>query len=134
MQPPSIPAKGHVAQAGDHAGTFWHGALVGGAPIALLAVIVGATLLLSTLARALTASGGFFAQQRAALIVLVAGTTLAALGYIFAIIWAWSWLRRWHLAGAIAPIRGALTALALTSLLVLLPLILAATLPPPPAP
>lgn len=134
MQPPSIPAKDHVAQAADRTGTFWRGALVGSTPIALLVVIVSATLLFSAFARMLAVSGGFFAQQRAALMVLVLGSALAALGYIFALIWAWRWLRRRYLAGAIAPTQGALAALALTSLLVLLPLILAVVLPPHPAP
>lgn len=127
MQTPFIPAR-------DRPGTFWRGALVGGAPIALLAVIVGATLLISMFTRTLTASGGFFAQQRATLIVLVAGSAFAAIGYIVTIIWAWRWQRRQYLAGAIAPTQGALVSFALTSLLMLLPLILAATLPPPPAP
>lgn len=134
MRTPSIPAHDPATQAGDRTGTFWSGALVGGAPIALLVVIVGATLLLSTLARMLAASGGFFAQQQAALIVLVAGCALAALGYIVAMIWAWRWLSRQFRAGAIAPTQGALMAFALTSLLVLLPLILAIALPPHPAP
>lgn len=134
MQPPSIPAKDPVARAGDRTGTFWRGALVGGAPIALLATIFGAALLISLFARMLTASGGFFAQQQATLIVLVVGSALAALGYISAIIWAWRWQRRQYLAGAITSTRGALTSLVLTSLLMLLPLILAAVLPPHPAP
>lgn len=75
-----------------------------------------------------------FAQQRAALIVLVAAGALAALGYLFAIIWAWLWIRRQYRAGAITPTLRALTALALTSLLALPPLILAAVLPPQAAP
>lgn len=134
MQPPSIPAKVPVAQAGDRTGTFWRGALVGGVPIALLAVIVGAALLISTFARMLTASGGFFAQQQAALIVLVAGSALAALGYTIAIISVWRWLSRQYRAGAIALAQGVLVALAITTLLMLLPLLLAAVLPPHPAP
>lgn len=134
MQSPSIPATDPVAQAGDRTGTFWRGALVGGVPIALLAVIVGAALLISTFARMLTASGGFFAQQQATLIVLVVGSVLAALGYISALIWAWRWQRRQYLAGAIASTKGALMSFALTSLLMLLPLILAIVLPPHPAP
>ena len=134
MQAPSIPTKDNVAHAADHPGTFWQGALVGGTPIALVVVIVSATLLLASFARAQTASGGFFAQQQAALIVLVAGVALAAIGYIIAIIWAWRWMRRQHRAGAVAPTRGALVALAVTSLHMLLPLILAVALPPPAAP
>lgn len=134
MQPPSIHAKDPMAQAGNRIGTFWRGALVGGAPIALLVVIVGAALLISMFARMLTASGGFFAQQQATLIVLVVGCVLAALGYISAIIWAWRWQRRQYLAGAIASTQGALMSFVLTSLLMLLPVILAAVLPPHPAP
>jgi hypothetical protein len=118
----------------DRTQTFGRGVLVGGLPIALFAVLASATLLLATLARTLTVSSGFFVQQQAALIVLVVGGLLAAVGYVVAIIWAWRHLHHWFLAGASAPWIGALAVLAVTVLLVLLPLILAFVVPQHPAP
>ena len=55
----------------------WRGILTGLIPLGLLVVMVLATVLLTTLARLLFAGSGFFAQQRAAVIVLIAGLGVA---------------------------------------------------------
>jgi hypothetical protein len=134
MQAPTLPSGGSPAPATERPQTFWRGVLVGSVPIALLVVIAGMTLLLTALVRPLSASGGFYAQRQATLITLAVGGALAAAGYVAAIVWAWRHITRWSRVGAQAPVQGALIALAVTALLVLLPLTLAFVAPQQPAP
>ncbi len=131
--PPTNPTD-QMAQTTVRSQTFWRGALLGSVPLAVFVMLASATLLLSSLARTLTAPGGFFAQRQAALIVLMLGGLLTAIGYVVAILWVWRHLRHWYLDGASAPIEGALAALALTALLTLLPIIVAFVAPQHPAP
>jgi hypothetical protein len=107
---------------------------VGLVPLVVLAALAGGTLLGSALARALTASGGFFAQRQATLVVLVVGGVLAAIGYAATVLWAWHRQRRWNEAGAYAAGSGTLASLTLTALVVLLPIVLAFVVPQHPAP
>jgi hypothetical protein len=134
MQAPTLPTGDHPTRAADGPQTIWRGVLVGSVPIVLLAILVSVTLLLTPLVRTLAASGGFYAQRQATLISLAVGGALAAAGYVAAIVWAWRHMTRWSRAGAPAPIQGALVALGVTALLVVVPLILAFVAPQHPAP
>lgn len=110
------------------------GALIGFLPLALLAGISIITLLLTAFARQLVASSGFFAQQQTALIVLLAGFVLAIV--VFAVA-TWRVIRRvtaWQQDGAIKTARSALWAIGITTVIVVLPLLLAIALPQHPAP
>jgi len=112
----------------------WRGLLVGLIPLGLLAAVVGIALLLTALARQMFEGSGFFAQQQAALIVLIVGLLLAIA--VFAVA-AWRVFRRvaaWQQSGARAQASAALWALSVTALLVVLPVVLALLLPQHPAP
>lgn len=113
--------------------SLWRGALVGLIPLGLLAGIVALTLLITALARQLVAASGFFAQQQAALIALIAGLIVAITVYAVAI---WRVLRRvaaWQRDGVTAQANAALWALGATALIVLIPVLLAIVLPQHPA-
>jgi len=106
--------------------------LVGLIPLGLLAAVVGITVLLAALARQMFEASGFFAQQQAAVIVLIVGLMLAIAVFAVAI---WRVLRRvaaWQQSGANAS--ATLWALSATVLLVVLPVLLALLLPQHPAP
>ena len=110
------------------------GLLVGLIPLGLLAAIVGITVPLTALARQLNEGAGFFAQQQAAMIVLIVGLGLSIAVFAVAI---WRVLRRvavWQQSGAMAKANAALWALSATALLVVLPVVLALVLPQHPAP
>jgi uncharacterized membrane protein len=110
------------------------GALVGLIPLVLLIVIVAVTFLLTALARQLVASSGFFAQQQASVIVLVAGLAVALVVYIIAVVRTLRSITAWQRGGAVGQARAALLALGFTALVVLLPVVLAIVLPQNPAP
>jgi ABC-type bacteriocin/lantibiotic exporter with double-glycine peptidase domain len=110
------------------------GALVGLIPLGLLLLIVAVTVLLTALARQLVASSGFFAQQQASLIVLVAGLAVALVVYIIAIVRTLRSVTAWQRGGAGGQARAALLALGFTGLVVLLPVVLMMVLPQSPAP
>ncbi len=131
MDDATVPVPTHVA--GRMAGV-WRGLLVGLIPLGLLAAVVGIALLLTALARQMFEGSGFFAQQQAALIVLIVGLLLAIA--VFAVA-AWRVFRRvaaWQQSGARAQASAALWALSVTALLVVLPVVLALLLPQHPAP
>jgi uncharacterized membrane protein YidH (DUF202 family) len=110
----------------------WRGLLVGLIPLGLLAAVVGITVLLAALARQMFEASGFFAQQQAAVIVLIVGLMLAIAVFAVAI---WRVLRRVaarQQSGAKAS--ATLWALSATALLVVLPVLLALLLPQHPAP
>ena len=110
------------------------GLLVGLIPLALLAAIVGATILLTVFARQLLAGAGFFAQQQAAVLVLSVGLLLSLAVFAVAI---WRVLRRvatWQQSGAMAQAKAAFWMLGATALIVVLPVVLAVLLPQHPAP
>jgi len=112
----------------------WRGLLVGLIPLGLLAAVVGITVLLTALARQMFEGSGFFAQQQAAVIVLIAGLILAIVVFAVAI---WRVLRRvaaWQQSGAMAMASATLWALSVTALIVVLPVLLALLLPQHPAP
>ena len=70
----------------QHKGSALRGFLAGLIPLGLLLLIVAITLLLTALARQLVALSGFFAQQQASVIVLIAGLAVALVVYIIAIV------------------------------------------------
>lgn len=115
-------------------GSIWHGALVGLIPLGLLAGIVAITLLVTALARQLVAGSGFFVQQQTALIALIVGLVLVIVVYAVAI---WRVLRHvkiWQRDGTTTQANAALWALTATTLIMVLPVLLALILPQHPAP
>ena len=110
------------------------GILVGLIPLGLLLLVVAITVLLTALARQLVASSGFFAQQQASVIVLIAGLVVALVVYIIAIVRTMRNIRSWQRSGEDGQARAALLALGCTALVVLLPVVLAIVLPQNPAP
>ena len=117
-----------------HKDSVLRGVLVGLIPLGLLLLIVAVTVLLTALARQLFASSGFFAQQQASIIVLIAGLVVALVVYIIAIVRTMKSVKIWQRGGAGGQARAALLALGFTALVVLLPVILAIALPQNPAP
>jgi hypothetical protein len=94
----------------------------------LLVVLLAAAIGLATGVRQFTAAQGLFAQQTV-IIVLVVRLLLAVAVYAGALVYTLRRLAAWQRAGAVHQATGALWALGITVLLVLLPLALAALLP-----
>src|SRR5260370_7685789 len=108
----------------------FRGALVSLILLGLLVGVVVLTLVIAVLARQLVAASGFFAQQQAALITLIAGLVVAIIVYAVAL---WSRLRRvaaWQHDGEQAQASAALLALAAPPLLLTLPTLLPLLRPP----
>ncbi len=115
-------------------GSAFHGVLIGLIPLVLLAGIVLLSVIATTIARELTAGGGFYAQQEAALITLIVGLVLAIV--VFAIA-CWRVLHQvglWQKAGAAVQAATTLWTLGLTSLVIISPILLAFLLPQHPFP
>ena len=123
-QSPSLP----------HRGSALRGVLVGFIPLGLLLLIGAVTVLLTALVRQLVASSGFFAQQQASIIVLIAGLVVALAVYIIAIVRTMRNISSWQRSGEDGQARAALLALGCTALVVLLPVVLTIVLPQNPAP
>jgi hypothetical protein len=118
----------------QYKGSALRGVLIGLIPLGLLMVLVAVTFLLTALARQLVASSGFFAQQQAAVIVLVAGLAVALVVYIIAIVRTLRGVTTWQRGGVVGQARAALLALGFTALVVLLPVVVVLVLPQSPAP
>ncbi len=121
---PSVEAKGRVL----------HGVLIGLIPLGLLAGVVLLAVIATAIARGLTASGGFYVQQEAALITLIVGLVLAIV--VFAIA-CWRVLHRvglWQKAGAAVQAAATLWTLGFTALVIISPILLAIVLPQHPFP
>jgi hypothetical protein len=115
-------------------GSAIHGVLIGLIPLGLLAGVVLVAVVITALARELTAGGGFYVQQQAALITLIVGLVLAIM--VFAIA-CWRVLRQvaaWQKTGVAVQATAALWALGATALVIILPMLLALLLPQYPAP
>ena len=110
------------------------GALLGLVPLVLLVLIVAIALALAALARQLFAASGFFAQQQAAVIILIAGFVLALIAYVIAIVLTMRRIAGWQQNGIAARARAALWSLGITTLIVILPFLVAILLPQYPAP
>jgi len=107
-------------------------ALLGLVPLVLLVLIIAVALALAALARQLLAASGFFAQQQAAVIILVAGFVLVLVAYVIAIVLTMRRIASWQQNGIAA--RAALWSLGITALIVILPFLVAILLPQHPAP
>jgi hypothetical protein len=115
-------------------GSVWRGMLISLIPLGLLIIMVTFTVLLTALARLLFASSGFFVQQEAAMIVLIAGLALAVAVCVVAL---WRTLRNvriWQQEGKRAQAIAALWGLGATALVVVVPILLALLLPQHPFP
>ena len=115
-------------------GSAMRGVLIGLIPLGLLAGVVLIAVVVTALARELTAGGGFYMQQQAALITLIVGLVLAIV--VFAIA-CWRVLRQvatWQKTGVAVQATAALWALGATALIITLPILLALLLPQYPAP
>lgn len=112
----------------------WRGLLIGLVPLGVLIVTVLVTVLLTALARLLFADAGFFAEQQAAVIVLIAGLILSITGFGLAV---WRVLRHvalWQLIEAKARARAVLWTLGASALVIVMPILLALLLPQHPFP
>ena|SRR5437588_7527817 len=118
----------------QHKGSILRGILAGLIPLGLLLLVVAMSVILTALARQLVASAGFFAQQQASIIVLIAGLVVALVVYVVAIVRTLRWVKVWQRGGAGGLARATLLALGFSALVVLLPVVLAIVLPQNPAP
>lgn len=115
-------------------GSALHGVLIGLIPLGLLAGFVLIALVATALARELTAGGGFYVQQEAALVTLIVGLVLAIV--VFAIA-CWRVLHQvglWQKAGAVKQAVATLWTLGCTALVIISPIVLATLLPQHPFP
>lgn len=122
----------HLTPTKGAASAGWLGLRVGVMPLVVLVSISFVTLLGAAVARTVTV--GFFAQQQAALAVVVAGFILAVGGYGITIARVMRRIAFWQAGGMHIQARTALCSLCSTALLVVLPLALAVLLPQHPAP
>jgi hypothetical protein len=131
MNESTVPAQMPTSKV---TGSAWRGALIGLIPLGLLIVFVAITVLLTALARQFFAESGFFAQQQAALIALIAGLVLAIAVFAITI---WRVMRQvaaWQQAKIVVQANAALLALIATALVVVIPILLAVLLPQHPFP
>ncbi len=115
-------------------GSALRGVLIGLIPLGLLSGTVLIAIVATAIARELTAGGGFYAQQEAALITLIVGLVLAIV--VFAIA-CWRVLHQvglWQKAGAAVQAAATLWTLGLTALVIISPILLAFLLPQHPFP
>src|SRR5258707_9049057 len=89
-------------------GDVQRGLLVGLTPLVRLVIIAGVALFLTALARALTASLGFFTQQQVSVFVLGAGLLLAIVMFGAGCARALRQVGSWPRAGDASPAAGAL--------------------------
>ncbi|HEV2238512.1 MAG TPA: hypothetical protein VGR57_17775 [Ktedonobacterales bacterium] len=117
----------------DTQGSALRGVLTGLMPL-LSVLVFGLALLLTAGVRGATASQGFFAQQKYAVIVLAAGLVLAGITYAVFCARALRRARDWLVDGSDRAALATYWSLGVTALLVLLPVLLAIALPQHPAP
>jgi hypothetical protein len=97
-------------------------------------MIVAAAVILTAGARLLTVGHGFSAGQVATALTLGGGLALGFIAYAIALVRVWRRITSWRLAGQGRQAAGALSSLAITALVVVLPVVLALLLPQQPAP
>ena len=110
------------------------GVLIGLIPLGLLVGIIVIILVLAALTRQLLAASGFFVQQQTVLLVVIAGLILTVAIYAVAIWLSMRCVAMWRQEGAQVRAISALWTLAITALIVVLPVLVAAVLPQHPAP
>jgi hypothetical protein len=103
-------------------------------PLARLILIFALALLLTLLVRAATTSLDFAVQQAAAVITLAAVLAAAAVIYALSLVGVFRRIADWRAHGYTAQASAALWTLAVTALIVVLPIIVAALVPQHPAP
>lgn len=126
MPSPSLSATGSSASAHD---TAWRGVLTGLTPLALLIVVAAVTLGATMVARQLSVSQGFLVEQQVVVPVFAIGVAVAAIVYASACVRALRRVGSWQREGAAASAAAALWALAVSALIVLLPVLLALFFP-----
>jgi hypothetical protein len=112
----------------------WRGALTGLVPLGLLVGIVGLALALTALVRVVTSGQDVATEKAAPLITFAVGGVVAVVTSSLALVRTWRRMRAWQQAGNAAQAAGAFWALALTPLIVSLPVLLALVIPQHPAP
>lgn len=115
-------------------GSALHGVLIGLIPLGILAGVVLLAIIATAIARGLTISGGFYVQQEAALISLIAGLVLAIVAFAIA---CWRVLHQvalWQKGGSVMQAAATLWTLGFTALVIVSPILLAILLPQHPAP
>jgi len=112
----------------------WRGILIGFIPLALLVVIVAVALAVTALMRQIFVPSGFFVEQQAVLITLIAGLIIALVLFVIALVLTLRRVAAWQRIGARKSANAALWALVITAIVVFLPLLLAIVLPQNPAP
>jgi hypothetical protein len=133
----STPSSGDSAvstQTSTLADSRWRGLLIGLIPLWLLIVLVAITIALTALARQLFASSGFFAQQQASLILLIAGLLLGCAIYVVALWRTLYSMGIWEQEEKRVQASAALWAFGAAALIVVIPVLLAVLLPQHPAP
>ena len=128
---PAVSAQSRFSERGKE---VWCGLLIGLIPLALLVIMVFATVLLTALTRLVFTDAGFYAQQQAAVIVLIAGLILAIAVFAVAL---WRILRHvalWQLIEAKTRVNAALWTLGASALVIVIPVVLALLLPQHPFP
>jgi hypothetical protein len=135
MQPSSAS---HSALTSDRSssgrGDVRQGVFTGLMPLVRLIVLFTFALTLTLGVRIVTSAQGFAMQQEAAVIALAAGLALAAIVYAVSIRAVYRAISAWRQAGHDVSAMAALWTLAATSLVVVLPVVVAAFLPQHPAP
>ena len=116
-----------------HSPSALSGVLFGVVPLVLLVGVVLMALAGATLVRQLATASGFFVQQEAALIVLIASFVLAVVVFALAISKLLKRVARWQQDGAVGAAGFALWVLGITALIIALPVLLAVLLPQHPA-
>lgn len=115
-------------------GDLRRGILAGLVPLAGLIVLFAIALALAIATRLVTGSLAFGVRQVATVIALAVGLVLAAVVYAISIVGVYRRMRAWREAGRDVAAAAALWTLAVTALIVLAPVIVAAVLPQHPAP
>ena len=115
-------------------GSAIRGILTGLVPLGLLVGFVALALVLTALARQLVPATDFSVQQQAAMATLIAGLIVASAVFAVAI-WRTFWrVAVWQQVGQGVQARATLWTLAVTALLVVMPVLIAVLLPQHPAP
>ncbi|HEX9067935.1 MAG TPA: hypothetical protein VF807_04140 [Ktedonobacterales bacterium] len=114
-------------------GSFLVGLLRGLIPLIVAVVLLAITTAGATWIRSATNTEGFFAQQAADVFVVALGLLITALVFGVLAFRAFRVVRDWQAKGLTASATGALWALAITAGLLLVPVVLAFTLPQYPA-
>lgn len=107
------------------------GLVAGVTPLVLLIIGIATTILVSAVVLNMTQSVGFMTRQAIVMAILGIGFVSSAVIYTILCIRALRRARQWRILGMAQEATGTLWALALTALVVLLPVLIALVVPPP---